>query len=578
MDTSLFLTLKPLVKKCLAFSPMRVASGLVLMLLSSVTSGVGILLIIPLLASVGVDLGGATSHDSISDKINKFAAFLGLDLELLTVLIIYLVLIFIFSAFSFVSSIVLVSLRQSFVVHLRNDISKALFYTQWRYLNRQHMADFMRLLTGQVNLVGACLNLLLTLISSLILVFVYISFALLLSTKLTLLALICGLGLAALLWPVNKRIHTSGSLGLKANTNIHRSIFESINSLKIIKSFAAEERFLKYMSEANKTVEEQQIRMAKYNALTRFVNIVGAALIFTVLFYTSIEWLNLPTANLLVVLFIFSRLMPQISSIQSTIQALIHRAPVYQDLLEQSAHLIQWTERLSDHEESPQLKREIRLSGLGYQYMDGQSYAFENVNAAIKYNQTVAIVGPSGVGKSTLADLISGLIEPTSGRILIDGVPITGDNRLSWRKRVAYVTQDVFLFHDSIRENLSWVCHPAKYSHGKIPEDALWQALKLAAADEFVKKLPLGLDTFIGDRGVKLSGGERQRLALARALLSKPQVLILDEATSALDRDNEMKIRDALVRLDGQLTIFIIAHNETTIEHVSQRIEMKRQS
>jgi ATP-binding cassette subfamily C protein len=577
MNTSLLLALKPLVQKCLAFSPMRVLSGLLLMLLSSVTSGVGILLIIPLLASVGVDLGGATSNNGISDTINELAANIGLELNLLTVLIIYLVIIFVLAAFSFVSSIVLVSLRQSFVMHLRDDISRALFFTQWRYLNRQHMADFMRLLTGQVNSVGACLSMLLTLASSLVLVVVYLSFALLLSAKLTLLALIFGLGLAALLWPVNKRIHASGSLGLKASTNIHRSIFENISSLKIIKSFAAEERYLEHMRDANRTVEEQQIRMAKYNALTRFVNMVGAAVIFTLLFYSSIEWLSLPTANLLVMLFIFSRLMPQISSIQSTIQALIHRAPAYQDLLEQSANLVQWTERLNDEVESPQLKREMQLNALSYQYLDGETYAFENVNATIKYKQTVAIVGPSGVGKSTLADLISGLIEPTSGSILIDGAPITDESRLSWRKQVAYVTQDVFLFHDSVRENLSWVCDRSAYPQGKIPEDELWQALTLAAADEFVKRLPLGLDTLIGDRGVKLSGGERQRLALARALLSKPQVLILDEATSALDRENELKIRDALVRLDGRLTIFIIAHNETTIEHVSQRIEMTPQ-
>ena len=575
MNTSLFLALKPLVQKCLAFSPIRVFIGLVLMLLSSVTSGVGILLIIPLLASVGVDMGGTALNSSISNKINDVALTIGLELDLLTVLMIYLLLILVLSAFSFISSVVLVSFRQSFVMYLRDEMSRALFFTQWRFLNRQHMADFMRLLTGQISSVGACLSLLLTLASSLVLVIVYIVFALYLSAKLTLLALVCGLGLAALLWPINKRIHTSGRLGLSANTDIHRSIFENISSLKIIKSFAAEERYLDQMRTANKAVEEQQVRMAKFNALTRFVNMVGAAIIFTLLFYTSIEWLHLPTANLLVVLFIFSRLMPQISSIQSTIQALIHRAPAYQDLLKQSANLAQWSEQLGAELEAPQLHHEMRLNMLSYQYADGPSYVFKNVSAVISCKQTVAIVGPSGTGKSTLADLISGLTEPTSGSMSIDGVDINDNNRLAWRKQVAYVTQDVFLFHSSIRENLSWVCDPFIYPEGTVPEDELWRALNMAAADEFVRRLPLGLDTLIGDRGVKLSGGERQRLALARALLSQPKILILDEATSALDRDNELKIRDALVRLDGHLTIFIIAHNETTIEHVSKRIEMK---
>ncbi|PIW44083.1 MAG: hypothetical protein COW18_14165 [Zetaproteobacteria bacterium CG12_big_fil_rev_8_21_14_0_65_54_13] len=146
-----------------------------------------------------------------------------------------------------------------------------------------------------------------------------------------------------------------------------------------------------------------------------------------------------------------------------------------------------------------------------------------------------------------------------------DDMVLEGDARMAWRRGVAYITQEVFLFHDTVRANLAWV------SPG-VSEAELWQALEMAAAAEFVRALPAGLDTLIGDRGIRLSGGERQRLALARALLSKPQLLILDEATSALDHDNEQKINQALLQLDGKLTILIIAHRETTIAHVKQRI------
>ena len=165
--------------------------------------------------------------------------------------------------------------------------------------------------------------------------------------------------------------------------------------------------------------------------------------------------------------------------------------------------------------------------------------------------------------------MISGLLTPTVGSILIDGVGITEKTQLAWRKRVAYVTQEVFLFHQSVRENLVWVCD------SDVPDERLWHVLELAAAADFVRRLPMGLDTMVGDRGVKLSGGECQRLSLARALLAEPDILILDEATSALDRDNELKVRDALINLKGKLTIIIIAHNETTIEHVTNRVELK---
>jgi ATP-binding cassette subfamily C protein len=569
-------SLKPLLIRCVEFAPLKVLTALTLILLSSVASGAGILLIVPLLGSVGVDMGNGGSSSGVAQSINSVATNLGLELNLQSVLVVYLLLMIIVASLSFASTVVSASLRQSFVMQLRNELSRALFYTQWKYLNRQHMSDFLRLLTSQVQSVGASLQLLLNLTSSVILVLVYVGLASVLSAKLTVIAVFCALGLALLLWPINRRIHASGRVGLNANQNIYRSIFDNIGSLKIIKSFAAEERYLDRIESTSTELEQQQIRMAKFNALTRWVNMVGATIIFTVLFYSAIQWFELPIANLLAMLFIFSRLMPQVSSIQSTIQNLIHQAPTYQDLMARSADLKQWSEVCDSTSQSgaPRLNQSIVLKDLSYQYMDSQNSVFNGLNATFKRNQTVAIVGPSGVGKSTLADLISGLLEPSGGHISVDGCAIDDSNRLAWRSRVAYVTQEVFLFHESVRDNLSWVCAPEQFVNNQVPDSELWNALALAAADGFVKALPQGLDTLVGDRGVKLSGGERQRLVLARALISKPDILILDEATSALDRENELKIRDALVALDGKLTIIIIAHNETTIEHVSQRIEL----
>lgn len=567
-------TLKPLIVRCFQFSPIKVVVSLVLMLSSSFTSGIGILLIVPLLASVGVDVGGGSATSGVTKTISDIADRVGITLQLESVLGLYLLLIVAMAALSFASSVVLASLRHSFVVDLRDELSRALFFTQWRYLNRTHMSDFMRLITEQVHSVGTSLHLLLGLTSSVILVLVYLLFAFALSIKLTVIALLCGLSLAALLWPVNRKIHDSGNIGLLAHKNIHRSIFDNMSSLKIIKSFAAEDRYLKRMSASNKLMEEQLVRMAKFNGLTRFVNMVGAAVIFTALFYTAIKYLALPVANLLVVLFIFARLMPQISLMQNTIQSLIHQAPKYQDLLDRSSDLAMWAEKVDDSVVAPSLNSSLVLNDLGYQYLGNEQFAFEGISATVQRNETVAIIGPSGGGKSTLADLISGLLEPTSGQILVDGLAINERTRLAWRQRVAYVTQEVFLFHQSVRDNMNWVCDLEAFDDGKVPEERLWEVLELAAADDFVRSLPQGLDTLIGDRGVKLSGGERQRLALARALLSNPDILILDEATSALDRVNELKIRDALINLEGKLTIIIIAHNETTIEHVAQRIRI----
>lgn len=539
------------------------------MLLNSVSSGISIILIIPLLASVGIDVGDTSTNTGVVKYIVSFSESVGVQLNFALVLGLYLILIILMASLSFVNSVVTTALTQSFIIDLRNEVNRSLFHAQWQYINGQYMSDFIRLLTGQISRAGSCLNSLLSLISSLILVCVYVGFAMLVSVELTALALLCALLLAAALLPINRRIHKSGGVGLNANIEIQRSIYDNVNSLKIIKSFAAEERYLTRMQRSNTMLESQLVRMAKFNALTRWVNLVGAAVIFTVLFYSSIQWLNLPIANLLVILFIFSRLMPQVSGIQNTIQQLIHQAPTYEDLMRRLSELNQWSEKLNiaSNHDAPSFRKKINIKGLSYKYADKSVYAFNDIDACIHRNETVAIVGPSGAGKSTLVDILSGLLPQTSGGIWVDDVQLSDDNRLAWRQKVAYVTQEVFLFHDTVRANLDWVTDGKTCS-----DDDLWRVLKLAAADEFIKSLPEGLESIIGDRGIKLSGGERQRLALARALLSDPDVLILDEATSALDNKNEQLIRDALVALDGQLTILIIAHNETTIEHVQNRI------
>jgi ATP-binding cassette subfamily C protein len=180
-------------------------------------------------------------------------------------------------------------------------------------------------------------------------------------------------------------------------------------------------------------------------------------------------------------------------------------------------------------------------------------------------------VGPSGAGKSTLADLILGLIVPQQGRLLVDGSPLVPEFVQPWRKQIGYVAQDTFLFHDTVRSNLLWAQPHAT-------EEEIWEALRFAAADACVFGLPRGLDTVVGDRGVLLSGGERQRLALARALLRKPTLLILDEATSSLDPESERRILRVIDQLLGSITIVTISHRLSAVRgaHVIHVLERGR--
>jgi ATP-binding cassette subfamily C protein len=202
---------------------------------------------------------------------------------------------------------------------------------------------------------------------------------------------------------------------------------------------------------------------------------------------------------------------------------------------------------------------QIELRGLSFAYGgNGKPTALSAIDLVIADGKTTAIVGSSGAGKTTLADLLLGLIRPQDGAVLVGGVALDPAHLQSWRSQIGYVAQDTYLFNDSVRANLSWAKPDATL-------EEMEESLRQAAADEFVGHLPDGIDTVIGERGVRLSGGEKQRLSLARALLRKPSLLILDEATNALDSENEQRIYDAINSLHGEMTIVVITHRLTTI-------------
>jgi ATP-binding cassette subfamily C protein len=206
----------------------------------------------------------------------------------------------------------------------------------------------------------------------------------------------------------------------------------------------------------------------------------------------------------------------------------------------------------------PALAHEIRLEGVAFRYDADRPLVLKDLSLTIAAGRVTAIVGSSGAGKSTVADLVNGLLSPGSGRVLIDGAELTPQAARAWRRHVGYVAQDTVLFHDTVRANLRW-------ANPNASEQEMKEGLSLAAA-EFVFELPQGLDTTVGDRGMLLSHGQRQRIALARALLRKPGLLILDEATSSLDFDNEKRILDAIEQLKGRATVLLIAHRVSAIQ------------
>lgn len=551
------------------FSPSRLRLNFFLMLVQGATSSIGLLLLVPLLSLIGFQFGVAIDS-GLAGIMERLFAGIGFSLTLPIILLTYIIIVSITAMIRYQLSVMSVTLQQNYICYIRNRLYRAILHSHWQFIVHRKMSDFTHSLTGEVQTIGNVAQQILSLFSQIILTAFYISLSFFLSWQMSLVAMVCAGGLMLLLLPLNRIIYGSGQVRVFNFKMIFQMITEQLSSLKMIKSYASEKHYADQVEQVGIALEQQQIQMTKVNALTQLVYMVGAVIAFSLLFYVAIEWLAIGSATLFLLLLIFSRLLPQVATIQQTVQRLIHQLPAFENV----QNLILDCEADQESEETsglqvPRLMEKIRLDDVSFHYQNQQVAVIEHLSLEILCNQSVALVGPSGAGKSTLADLIAGLLTPSSGRIYCDATVLEKAHRLAWRSSLAYVTQEVFLFHDTIRSNLSWVA-------SDVSDEDIWQMLRLAAADEFVANLPHGLETLIGDRGVRLSGGERQRLALARALLSKPQLLILDEATSALDYENERKIQQALARLQGKLTIVIIAHRETTIEHVDHIIRLAK--
>lgn len=347
-------------------------------------------------------------------------------------------------------------------------------------------------------------------------------------------------------------------------------ITDHFNGIKDIKSNTLEASRLDWLQSITEKMSNEQMEYMRIRSNSQLFYKVSMAILIAFFILLSVSIFKAQPTQLLLIILIFSRLWPRFMTIQSNLEQLAASIPAFKSLWELQGECNEAIEMQDIHQQKHIkpicIEQGIECKGIYFRYNKKEHlYALQNINVKIPINSMTAIVGHSGAGKSTLIDVLMGLIQPEKGQVLIDGTPLTSENLLSLRRAISYVPQDPFLFNASIRENLLMIEPNAS-------EEQIWTALDFAAAAEFVRMLPKGLDTLIGDRGVRLSGGERQRLVLARAILRQPSILVLDEATSALDTENEVKIQSAIERLKGTMTIVVIAHRLSTIRNADQVI------
>ncbi|MBJ8095122.1 ABC transporter ATP-binding protein [Bacillus cereus] len=560
------------VKKLYAFSGKILYVNLFGMALVSLLEGIGLLLLLPMINISGViEINmGSIPGIAIFEVLQEIPE----TVRLLLILSIYIILVVAQSLLQQNLALRNMKIIMRFTNYLRLQIYHALLRVNWSFFVKKRKSDLINSLTEELGRVMVGTNLFLQLLTSCIFTIIQIGIALWFSIKITIFVLFTGLILAYFSRHYIKKSRVLGNQTSEIARDYLGGITDHFNGIKDIKSNMLEESRYTWLSTWCEQMEKEQLAYIKLKNQSQFFYKFASAILIALLIFTSIKLFQAQPGQLIVIVLIFSRLWPRFTGIQSNLEQLAANIPAFKSLLELERECNEVIELGDVRQSSKSIKpltiqEGIKCKNVSFRYNENEPvYALQNINLQIPSNCMTAIVGRSGAGKSTLIDILMGLIQPEQGKVLIDDATITSENLLALRKSISYVQQDPFLFNASIRENLLMIEPNAS-------EEQIWAALDFAAA-EFVRMLPKGLDTFIGDRGVRLSGGERQRLVLARAILRKPSILILDEATSSLDTENEALIQSALEKLKGQMTIIVIAHRLSTIRNADQVIVLDK--
>ncbi|CAN5359764.1 ABC transporter ATP-binding protein [soil metagenome] len=521
------------------------------------TEGVSIILLVPILA--GLRPGSTELVFTMPAALGSFAAGHQMHIDLGIMLMVLVAVVAAQAILVRVSGMIMVNTILIMTDHVRLSLFRAITFSRYRLLIEARHSDLNQVVTIEVGRAQVVLNSLFLLAQGLFMLTIYLVASLMISPLMTLIAGGFGVLFLAVLQPIRRYTSAYSERLTKQQQAQQRTIAEFLGGLKLVKSLNAEPRYLGEFSANMEAASNEMRRFFRVSTISpllfQTLSAAGAASFV----YIAIRYLQMPLDRIAVLLFILLRISPRFTGLQAAGQLLLLNIGGYtaiKTLIDR--HGAAQEPQSVSGQTLPRLTRALSFRDVDFRYGVDADPTLRQMSFEIPAGQITAIIGPSGGGKSTVADLMLGLLEPTGGQILLDDEALTEANRRSWRSSVAYVPQEVFLAHDTIARNLRLAAPDAD-------ESALWRALSQAQAATFVAALPDGLQTVVGERGARMSGGERQRIALARALLTRPQLLILDEATSALDWENQNLIARAIEQLRGQMTIVTIAHRPSMI-------------
>lgn len=456
---------------------------------------------------------------------------------------------------------------------LRDEAYRHLHKLPISYFKRERVGNLISRFTNDVNIVQSSISATFSnLIKEPLTILVFLGIALSISWQLTIFALIIlPFSMAIIAWIGFKLRRQTTKLQEKL-ADITSVLQETISGVKIVKAFGMEKfenkRFMKETQEFFRLVLKiVRVRNAS-SPLTEFLSVIVGAFIIYYGGLLVLEKNTITASQFLGFLFAIFQMMPPIKEL-SSVNNRIQEASAAGDRIFEILDTEPDIKNAADAIELKEFQKTIHFRNVSFKYDDSEDWVLNDINFSVNKGEIIALVGPSGGGKSTLVDLIPRFYDPTEGSIILDEVDIRKYTLQSLRAKMGIVTQETFLFNTTIRENIA-------YGLTDCPMEKIIEAAKTANAHNFIMEMPQQYETIIGERGVKLSGGQRQRLTIARALLKNPEIMIFDEATSALDNESEILVQEAIERLMKNRTTFVIAHRLSTIRNATKIIVIDR--
>ncbi|MBQ7615521.1 MAG: ABC transporter ATP-binding protein [Butyrivibrio sp.] len=542
----------------------------ILMLIGGVLESLGIAMIAPVMQVV-IDPQQVQESKVLSGIYNLF--HLSSTTQLAALIMISLILVFVI---------------KNIFLYCMNVVQLRFVYTNQFATSRRMMINFMqrpyeyylnadttviqRNITSDVNNLYALILSCLQLISEIIVFVCLVAILLSQDAKMTLtIAILLVIVLLVIKYFIKPVMVKAGQENQDYYSGLYKWIYESVTGIKEIKVANKENYFINGYADCGAGYVNAVQKYSLYNSTPRLlietIAIAGMVGYMLAVMATGTS-LTALLPQLTVLAAAAARLLPSANRINNYLTSIAYFEPFLDnvsDNLQTEIHDESISYNSEDYRTKTEVKKLpvhelIRMENITYKYPNTDKLILDKATMEIPVGKSVGIVGTSGAGKTTIVDVLLGLLAPEEGRILADGVDVN-TNYTGWLKNIGYIPQTIFMTDSTIRKNVAF-----GVPDDEIDDEKVWQALREAALDQFVKELPEGLDTQIGERGIRLSGGQRQRIGIARALFEDPEVLVLDEATSALDNDTEAAIMDSINRLHGRKTLVIIAHRLQTIE------------